>query len=60
MKYEFKPKFFSIVVALIVGSALFKQIDFQNLTVEQPALSIIYGIVLVVSVLIMLEKPKDK
>ncbi|MBO3116463.1 hypothetical protein J4050_06875 [Winogradskyella sp. DF17] len=58
MKYKLRPNFFFIVVALIVGSALFRQIDFQNLTIEKPALAIIYGVTFLASILLMLKKPK--
>lgn len=58
MKYKLRPNFFFIVVALIVGSAFFRQIDFQNLTIENPALAAIYGITFIVSILLMLKRPK--
>ncbi len=44
------PVFFLSVVAIIVGSALYKQIDFQNFTAEKPALSAIYFVTFAFSV----------
>lgn len=40
------PIFTMTVVALIVGSALYKQIDFKTMTVEKPALAILYAVTL--------------
>ncbi|WP_298136380.1 hypothetical protein [Flavobacterium sp.] len=47
------PVFFLSIVAIIVGSALYKQIDFQNFTVEKKALSAIYFITFAASVFIL-------
>jgi hypothetical protein len=44
------PVFLLSVVAIIVGSALYKQIDFQNFTVEKKALSSIYFVTFAFSV----------
>jgi hypothetical protein len=60
MKYKIVLNFFSIIIILIVGGALFKQFDFQNMTVEKPALAVIYGIVLVFGIGFMIKKSKDK
>ncbi len=41
------PIFMLIVVILIVGSALYKQIDFATMTVEKPWLSALYALTLI-------------
>lgn len=58
MKYKLVLNFFSVVVALIVGSALFKQFDFENSTIENPVLSIIYSIVFIFCIGFMIKKSK--
>ena len=47
------PVFTLTIVAIIVGVALFKQIDFQNFTVEKKALSAIYFVTFAASVYIL-------
>ena len=47
------PVFTLTIVAIIVGVALFKQIDFQNFTVEKKALSAIYFITFAFSVYVL-------
>lgn len=47
------PVFFLSIVAIIVGSALYKQIDFQNFTVEKKALSAIYFVTFAFSVFVL-------
>ncbi len=42
--------FFLIIIALIIGKALYNQFDYQNLKFEKPALSILYIIVFVASI----------
>ncbi|WP_286760717.1 hypothetical protein [Salegentibacter sp. UBA1130] len=44
------PNFFFTVIAIILGAALYKQFDFENLKFEQPALAILYAIVLIFSI----------
>lgn len=58
MKYKIAPNFFLVVIALIVGSALFKLLDFQNLKTEKPALAIVYSIVFIFSIVFMIKKSK--
>lgn len=60
MKKNNAPVFTLIIVAIIVGVALFKQIDFKNLTVAKPALAFIYLIVFVFSVTILIKNAKKK
>ncbi|GAB3723297.1 hypothetical protein [Flavobacterium koreense] len=47
------PVFTLTIVAIIVGVALFKQIDFKNLTVEKPALSAVYFVTFAFSVYVL-------
>ncbi len=60
MKYKIKPNFFSVVIALIVGGALYKQFDFQNMTIEKPALALVYSITFIVSIGLMIKKSENK
>ena len=54
------PNFFLVIVAIIVGSALFKQFDFETLKFEKPALAIVYLIVFVVTIYWMVKKKKKE
>jgi len=54
------PSFILIIIAIIVGGALYKQIDFQNFKVEQPALSAVYLITFAVCVSIILKNSRNK
>jgi hypothetical protein len=58
MKYKIVPNFFSLIIAVILWIALFKQFDFQNLKFEKPALAAIYIIVLIASIGFMIKKSK--
>jgi hypothetical protein len=49
-----------IIVALIVGAALFKQFDFQQLKFKQPALAAIYLITFGISVSILIKNAMKK
>lgn len=40
MTYKIAPNVIAILFAVIIGAALFKQIDFQNWTVEKPLLAL--------------------
>ncbi len=43
------------IIAIIVGVALYKQIDFQNLTVEKPALSVVYLLTVIFCVVVIVR-----
>jgi len=60
MKNKKTPNFFLIVVAIILGQALFKQFDFENLKFDNPTLSFIYIIVFVVSIYLLVKKDKNR
>jgi len=59
MKYKIAPNFFFVIIALILGGALFKQFDFQNLKFEKPALAVVYIIVFISSIGFMIKKSKN-
>jgi hypothetical protein len=58
MKYKITPNFFSAIVILIVGSALYKQFDYENYSFEKPALAAVYGVALILSIAFMIKKSK--
>ena len=45
-------------MAIIVGVALFKLVDFKNFHVEKPALAVIYLVCFIFSLWIIFKKPK--
>ena len=60
MKYKIVPNIIAVILALIIGVALFKQIDFLNMTVEQPVLALVYLIGFLVSIGFMIKKTTTK
>lgn len=48
-----------LVVVIILGVTLYKQFDFHTLKFEKPALAILYIIIFVVSLYILIKKPKN-
>ena len=50
---------FSIVVA-ILGSTLYKKFDFETNTFEKPALAIVYGIVVLMSIFFIVKNLVNK
>lgn len=49
------PIFTMSIVAIIVGAALYKQIDFKTMTVEKPALSILYAVTFLFAVAVLVR-----
>lgn len=49
------PLFTMSIVAIIVGAALYKQIDFKTMTVEKPALSILYAVTFLFAVAVLIR-----
>jgi hypothetical protein len=47
--------FFFAIIAIIVGSALYKQFDFDNVRFEKPALAIIYTVVFIASIFFIIK-----
>ena len=60
MKYKIAPNFFFMIIAIILGIALYNQFDFQDLKFEKPALAVVYIIVFIVSIGFMIKKSKNK
>ena len=49
------PVFTMSIVAIIVGAALYKQIDFKTMTVEKPALSVVYAVTFLFAVFVLVR-----
>ncbi|WP_339653187.1 hypothetical protein [uncultured Maribacter sp.] len=60
MKYKIVPNFISVILVVLIGVALFKQIDFQNMTVEKPFLALVYLIGFLISIGFMIKKTTIK
>ena len=56
MKYKIVPNIIAVILAVIIGVALFKQIDFLHMTVEKPVLALVYLIAFLVSIGFMIKK----
>lgn len=54
------PVFTFSIVAIILGTALYKQFDFETLKFEKPALAIVYSIVFVFSVIVLVKNFRKK
>lgn len=59
MKNKKTPNFFLVIIAIILGQAVFKQFDFENLKFEKPALAIIYILVFVTAIYLLVKKQKS-
>ena len=63
MKNKKSLNFIFLIMAIIVGVALYKQFDFENLKFRQPGLAIVYGITFAFSIFILVKdyrKPPEK
>ncbi|MGB5405013.1 hypothetical protein [Robiginitalea sp.] len=60
MNLKIVPNFFSIVIALIVGGALIREFNFQDMTFENPALAVVYSIAFILSIGFMIKRSKNK
>lgn len=49
-----------IIIAIILGSVLFKQFDYQNLKFEKPGLAIIYFIVFCFCIIVIVKNLRKK
>jgi hypothetical protein len=47
--------FFFAIIAIIVGSALYKQFDFEKMRFEKPALAVIYMVVFIASIFFIIK-----
>ena len=58
MKYKVVLNFFFVIIAIILGVAIYNQFDFENLNFENPALAVVYIIVFIFSIGFMIKKSK--
>jgi hypothetical protein len=56
MKYKIKPNFFSIVVILIISSALIREYNSETGTFPKKGLAIVYGFAILSSIIFMIKK----
>lgn len=49
-----------VIIAIILGAAIYKQFDFVNLKFEKPALAILYMLVFVCSVYFLVKDFKNR
>ncbi|HAF29549.1 MAG TPA: hypothetical protein DCG75_10920 [Bacteroidales bacterium] len=49
-----------IVIAIVIGAAIYEQFDFENLKFEKPALTIVYILTFLMTVYLLFKKPKSK
>lgn len=47
--------FFLAVIALILGSAIYRQFDFERLEFEKPALAVLYIVVFVAALVLIVK-----
>lgn len=48
------------IVAIIVGVVLYRQIDFKTMTVEKPALALLYAITFLFAVFVLVKNFRKK
>ncbi len=48
-------KFALVIIAIILGMAVFRQFDFETLQFEKPSLGILYLIVFIVSIFLLIK-----
>jgi len=60
MEYKKTFSFVFVIVAIIVGVALFKQFDSETLRFEKPALAVVYIITFVFSLFIIIRGLRGK
>ena len=52
--------FFFGIIAIILGSAIYKQFDFENIKFEKPALATLYIIVFISSIYFIIKDYKKR
>lgn len=63
MKNAENKKGLSVVLmipAIIIGAALYKQFDFENLEFENPALATVYSIAIAISIIFLINDTKKR
>lgn len=58
MKYKIVLNFFLVIIAIIIGVALYNQFDFQEIRFEKPALAVVYIVVFILCIGFMIKKSK--
>ena len=58
--FKIVPNDIAVIFAVIIGAAVFKQIDFQYMTVEKPLLALVYLIGFLISIGFMIKKTTTK
>jgi hypothetical protein len=52
--------FFFAIIAIILGSAIYKQFDFKNLKFEKPALAIVYIITFIACIFFLVKDYRNR
>lgn len=60
MKKKKTLNVFSIILIIIIGRALFRLFDFENLEFEKPALAIVYIFAIALSIFFLIKGYKKK
>ena len=60
MENKNAPTFFFAVIAIVVGSALYKKFDFVNLRFEKPVLAVVYIAVFTICIYFLMKNFKNK
>ncbi len=60
MKNKKTLNIFSVILIIIIGRALFRLFDLENLTFEKPALAIVYVLAIALSILFMIKDFKKR
>ncbi|WP_166921519.1 hypothetical protein [Flavobacterium poyangense] len=60
MKTKKSLNFIFLIVAIILGSTLYKQFDFEKLKFEHNGLAILYSIVFAFSIFILIKDYRNK
>ncbi len=60
MRNKKSLNFFFVIIAIILGRALFKQFDFENLKFEHTGISIVYIVTFVFSIYFLISDYKNR
>ncbi|MFD1293851.1 hypothetical protein ACFQ5N_08395 [Lutibacter holmesii] len=52
------PNFFSVIIIIILGYALYDKFDFENMKFEKPAIAIVYIIAILISIYLLMKDLK--
>ena len=59
MEKQKSSSFFFTIIAIVIASALFKLCDFKNLSINKPALALVYFITLVFTIYMIVKNKKS-